>query len=316
MTDSFIGTKIETPKGGHLTVVGCIKTKGKVAMYECICDICNKDTELYPSNFFSQKANLINGFIPCGCAKKPRFDENQSKVLISRHCKNKNMNFDGFGDTGYHKSSRKTSLYISCNVCNNKNTVNMFSFLNHLSGCPSCAYKNRHKDCMADVLSICEDNGYEFVGYDRGYKNANSKFSYICKEHGIQKISRVKFVNGGQRCPSCAISGYKKNKPGIYYMYLWYNDDIKFIKHGITNNINNRLKDQTNASNNLKYEQILILNCFDGNIPVEIERIIQKQFDFGFVDKSIFPDGYTETTSIENMSDIKNMAIKLYEEMK
>jgi hypothetical protein len=48
---------------------------------------------------------------------------------------------------------------------------------------------------------------YNVAGFVDGYKNAYSRFEYVCKIHGKQNVSYNNFVNHGTRCGRIHESG-------------------------------------------------------------------------------------------------------------
>lgn len=95
--DDFIGTTFPTPNGGVLTVVGWDgERSGRTKKYTIECSICSKDTELFLDDFKSTKGHLVNGYVPCGCAKSPRWSEYQYKVRVQRECRVRGYIFHGW----------------------------------------------------------------------------------------------------------------------------------------------------------------------------------------------------------------------------
>lgn len=50
------------------------------------CDVCNKDRELFPYLFATDKQRLEAGMLPCGCSKSYRWKHYQYLVRIKRKC--------------------------------------------------------------------------------------------------------------------------------------------------------------------------------------------------------------------------------------
>ncbi len=210
MKDDFIGQTFPTPNGGRLTVVGVVgKSKNGIKIYSSTCSICSLDKELFPDLFESQKGNLVNGNVPCGCSKFPKWRPFQVEIIARRLCVEMDYEFLGFPD-GYKNS--KSKFEYNCPV-HGKQKVSYDSFVNQGSRCPECgidSQKDKLRNPEAETITkeLCDVEGYEFLGFHDGYKNAFSKFSYNCPVHGKQTASYNDFVNGGSRCPSCG--GTKK----------------------------------------------------------------------------------------------------------
>lgn len=94
----FIGKKFSTPKGGVLTVVGVVGKSGSgTAVFSLECSVCSKDEKLWSKySIKSVKHNLVNGYIPCGCAFNPRWTEYQNKVRVEEECKERGYVFNGW----------------------------------------------------------------------------------------------------------------------------------------------------------------------------------------------------------------------------
>ncbi len=93
---------------------------------------------------------------------------------------------------------------------------------------------------------------------------------------------------------------------GYLYVVKWQTPDTSsFIKMGITNNpVEERVKTQwRKAGRSYSYE---ILNVYKavGKKVAEKEREIKRSLPCGVVSKSLFPDGYTETLSIEHLKEL------------
>ena len=97
----LLGMTFTTPKKGILTVVGIsegVTSKGvwdnKVIL---TCSICSKDSDLFPKcSIESQISSLRRGSTPCGCSKRPAWNEKQYKVKVDRLCNERGFNFLGF----------------------------------------------------------------------------------------------------------------------------------------------------------------------------------------------------------------------------
>lgn len=61
----------------------------------------------------------------------------------------------------------------------------------------------RAKNREVQIKEACEDTKYSFVGWESAYKNAYSKFTCHCEDHGDWGVSVHNFINGGRRCPGC-----------------------------------------------------------------------------------------------------------------
>lgn len=108
--DSFIGRTFPTLKGGVLTVKERY-TDGRRVKYIYECSICSEDEELFPyGSISSRKEGIMAGNMPCGCAKKRKWTENQNIVRVSRACREMGYIFNGwYGE--YKEGNTKLDLY-------------------------------------------------------------------------------------------------------------------------------------------------------------------------------------------------------------
>lgn len=96
----FIGTTFPTHKGGVLTVTSVVGKCGKRegnAKFGLVCSVCSEDGELWPENSItSSKGGLVNGRIPCGCAKNIKWTEEQTRLRVRRECHSRGYIFHGW----------------------------------------------------------------------------------------------------------------------------------------------------------------------------------------------------------------------------
>ena len=108
---------------------------------------------------------------------------------------------------------------------------------------------------------------YDVVGFSDGYNGAHkTRFEYICKIHGIQKVRYYSFVNGGTRCGGCWKdtgngNGYypeRKDEQDFLYV-LNFND--KFIKVGRSFIVDKRIDTLKSSSNIKKIHKLRIFTA-------------------------------------------------------
>ena len=100
--------------------------------------------------------------------------------------------------------------------------------------------------------------------------------------------------------------GFDTNKQGYLYIARIFNDDIEFIKYGVTNSKldNKRTKDQLYAARRQEikydYEELYFSPLADGALVYKTETEIKDMLRFeDKIPKSLFPDGHTETCNVE-----------------
>lgn len=301
MKDDFIGQTFPTPNGGRLTVVGIADRKSGSGnkIYQLTCSICSEDKELFPELFESPKGDLVKNQVPCGCSKFPKWRPFQATIITRRLCVVAGYEYLGFSE-GYKNQRSKFSY--NCPV-HGKQTVSYASFVNHGRRCPSCGTESkRNPEAEAIVKELCEKEGYEYLGFPEGYKNAKSKFEYICPTHGKQKASYANFVNVGSRCPSCSNHGYDQSKPGYFYLFRYEKKDhIPVYKYGITNRLvkirsNEHIAGIKDAKSKMIYEWYFT----DGSIPKNMEKYIKENYETGI--SNWLTSGNTETVSANDDS--------------
>lgn len=307
IVDDFIG---QTSKDGKLKVIGVAGRYGSHLKYKVTCEICTPDTELFPDGYFTiTKGHFLNDRKPCGCSESPKWTKEQVLINAKREGDKKCFIVHGFAEPF---KGRDTKLDCECKIDGCKWNPPAGSVITCGKGCPDCGKRSRiskrtlpEDTALKSCIDICKQEGYTPVGFVDGYTNArNSYFHYICPKHGPHSIVYYSFVNRGSRCPSCAESGYDRNKPGRVYLTKWNNDNVSFLKFGITNfELNKRIKKQKGTSD-LNHKVIFDFYFEDGNIPPLIESKIKQNFKAGFVDKTVFPDGFTETLSIDDLESV------------
>jgi hypothetical protein len=105
------------------------------------------------------------------------------------------------------------------------------------------------------------------------YKNANTPLKVRCDKGHPYCPSWANFQQGS-RCPECAVTGYKKHKPGrLYYIRFDFPNGLSLYKIGITN----RTIGQRFANEPTPYAVLLDRLYKDGSIPPQREDRIKKR---------------------------------------
>ena len=306
-SEDFIGWK---SPDGKLEVIGIAGKQGTNVIYKVTCTECSKDKELFPDGYFvSKKCNLLKGSKPCGCSKQPKWEPFQYLMLACRAAKDRFI-VHGFAEDFHGKN---TKLNLECLKDRHKWTANISSIINRGQGCPRCNVEQKKTPehiALQKCIDICKEMNYDVVGFVSGYKNSTSRFEYICKIHGKQKVRYNDFVNGGTRCSGCATTGYSVVKQGTFYVYQWTKDEHSFIKFGITNQKEiSRIKKQKRETK-YNYEKVWSATFGDGSIPLYIENYIKNSgIEIGVISKEEFPDGFTETTCVDNLDVLGSLIV-------
>lgn len=157
---------------------------------------------------------------------------------------------------------------------------------------------------VSELVSIVESKTkYKVLDYFDGLTNSVWEFS--CPEHGGFKTQayNLLYTNGG--CRKCADYGFNSSKPASLYVHkVSIDGDCVGLKFGITNcevGVRHR---------QLQRKTITDLSCLfeyrseDGSFILNLENKIKSTFDTGVISKDILPDGFTETISPENESNL------------
>lgn len=240
--EDFIGWK---SPDGELEVIAVHGKQGNNTTFKVTCTKCSKDSELFPDGYFvSTKSNLINGQKPCGCSMCPKWKPWQFLILAHRVAKDRFI-VHGFAEEFI---DHKTKLNLECLKDGHKWTASTHNIINLGQGCPKCYgnAKPTEQEALQKCIDVCKEMNYDVVGFPEGYKNARSRFEYICKTHGKQKVSYNNFVNGRTRCGDCwkdtgnGNGYYPERKDEVDYLYvLNFND--KFIKVGRSFDVERRI---------------------------------------------------------------------------
>lgn len=205
---------------GLLTITGVYGKIKRHLYYYVHCEICSKDTELFPNGIIARATEVLAGSKPCACADKPRYTPDQWLVIAQRRSPD-NIKILGYTED-FHGNT--TFLKRECCVHGVINPIQIKSL--HYNSCKLCADTLRRHDFQL-IESSCRDhclaNNYEFIGFLNGYNNVHSKFTYRCLLHGLKQSSYSKL---GSRCRECSLdeSGYYG-----FYKDRTMNADILYI---------------------------------------------------------------------------------------
>lgn len=148
--------------------------------------------------------------------------------------------------------------------------------------------------------------------YDRTvYTGSHDKLTITCKEHGDYQQTATEHLCLSIGCKGCSPhSGFDKNKEGSFYLVRWKHkqNGHEFIKFGVTNrSVAHRINTQRTRVANIQYVPTVLtdIRFKDGSCCTELETLIKSEFETGVVNKEEFPDGFSETTYVENLNKVK-----------
>lgn len=273
--EDFIGWKSDD---GTLEVIDIAGKQGRITTFKVVCIECSKDPELFPEgHFVSRKNCLINGTKPCGCSKKPRWKDWQYLILAKRIGKGR-FTVHGFAE---EFKNQNTKLKLKCLKDGHEWTARIHDITNIGGGCPKCRFvtlaeqkKIPEHVALQKCIDICKQNDYNVLGFPNGYKNAKSRFEYVCKIHGKQGVRYSHFVNGGRRCGGCAKDEnirrlredgngngyYPERKDEQDFLYV-LNFNNKFIKVGRSFIVDKRIDSLKSLSKIKKIHKLRIFTA-------------------------------------------------------
>ena len=140
--------------------------------------------------------------------------------------------------------------------------------------CKKCSYKSKEK--TIDQLNI--EAGLVNMDFIDPYYGTHTKTAYNCPVHGHFNMSPHD-IKDGQKCPDCAIRGFKQTKPASFYILYCKNDNPKldFIGFGVTNNLKTRLKGHRSGLKGKGFiiESYSVLNFNEGRLALWLERLVR-----------------------------------------
>lgn len=145
----------------------------------------------------------------------------------------------------------------------------------------------------------------KFIGFINGFKNINSFFTRECVFHGSYDTRVANYLNSNHSCPLCGSHSQKE----CYINFIKDKETLIALKFGIAKDSEERIKSQ-NRESSFDVKQHGVWSFPDVKSCKSAERYIKKHLPCKVLTKQEMPDGYTETTSVENLETI----IKIYED--
>ena len=164
-------------------------------------------------------------------------------------------------------------------------------------------YKYTKEQWEFKIRKECLKRKGKFLGWSgKGYGESH-KFKYSCEIHGEQNLNVKSFMRGSG-CPQCAGHCHQQ-----CYINVVHDGDLPVsIKFGIAKDAERRLNRQN--SRNLFQMQTLMVYSFGSVMTCKsAEFACKKELGKSWLTKKELRDGYTETTSIQNLDKI----IEIYE---
>lgn len=300
---------------GQLQVIGWSgKRKNRSdKFYILTCNRCSQDNDLFGDGYFkSSKCHLINGKVPCGCARGTRWSQDQFNVLCSRKAKELGYTFLGF--EGEWRGIN-TKIKMLCEKHGEWNTGTIDPLVNRCYGCPSCAHDiiREAKKKPDEVMISCfmTTGGFhvdtKFWRSER-VDNRGSKVYWFmdCPECGTSGESNASCLRQGSR--SCVCSKHRQQEAYVNLIVDGSGVAVA-LKFGIANSSEQRIKSQ-HAKSNYTVIQHSVFTFPTAQQCKKAESECLQELECGVVLKSDMRDGYTETTWVYNLEKI----VEIYEQ--
>lgn len=193
--------------------------------------------------------------------------------------------------------------YCKEGLCDNKFEMKM----SHLKrgGLPCRCSKYYHytpEQWAYRMTKACQERGDQFIGFIDKVSN-NSKFKYLCREHGEQTITPTDYLNG-KGCPGCK----NRNMQEFYINIILdeYGEDTGAYKLGIAKDSDIRIKGQ-NANNNYSMRRIALFDLPSYQACRALESKLKSKTDqilpsIGCVERLHMKDGHSETFLREDLA--------------
>lgn len=294
---------------GQLEVLGWFDRQGSAKLYVLKCSKCSLDSELYADGlFFSNKANLIKGGIPCGCSDKHEHTEEQNRLRVQRVCDERGIKFLGWSG-GYSTAVGNRKLILECEF-HGVSETSYFSNLMKKTGGTQCAKCINRKSDDEFIDRFKQFGKYhesvEFTRNERtDSRGTNTYWNINCPVCGLTAVSHASNIIRG--VISCGCNLHNIQDEG--YINVLYDGEVAIAaKFGISRNSKQRLYTQN-------YKSIYdVVNIYSYTFP-DVSSCMDAEFECkqsmvcGIVSKTDMWDGFSETTSLNNIDKIRNIFI-------
>lgn len=195
--------------------------------------------------------------------------------------------------------------YVTSGLCSGVFTASYNSLKSGRLSCRcSVGYRWPQNQMEHRLKMLCEMRGFVFNNVVGKYRNVNSRFSYICKTHGIQNMRIALFINGGRGCPLCA----GKNQQQCYINVVMDDFTPVALKVGIAKDANARLK-SLNRCNLFHMQQVAVYDFPTVRHCKQAERACLSELVSGVLSSRELKNGYTETVALTDYDKV----VSIYE---
>lgn len=183
--------------------------------------------------------------------------------------------------TGEYQGN-KTRIRLKC-LTHGEWESSFSSIINHRSLCRACHWdrlKLRHSFSQDEAIRRAQesvkDTHLTFLEFSKLYENADSCMKIQCAHHGIFQTRFSDLVYRNTGCPSCSKhGGFNKMEPGM--LYALRSCCGSFVKVGVTNNLNKRIKKLTYST---PFEFLLVEAIGnEGLLTLQLEKMFHNEFE-------------------------------------
>lgn len=191
----------------------------------------------------------IDNFLSLGrkctkCTKTYRYTQQEREEQLADLCCKTPYRFIGWENV---YKSHKSKAVFHCEKHGEFLTI-VNDFVSKGTRCAKCAgkYVRTQTEREQQLRNLCEGSGFSFVMWENGYTGDRSKAIFNCARHGNWIARPDNFIFKGTRCPKCMKTGFNRDKKGV--VYFLQSEDSKYIKVGISNSFNRRIKELRRAT--------------------------------------------------------------------
>lgn len=195
----------------QLKAVDTIEEKGEHRKFILECEICSKDTELWPyGSITSVKSSLVKCQLPCGCSERIKWTSRQDLVRTNRLLTEKLPNLKAVETIEEKGEVRK--FILECEICSKDKELWPYGSItsvrsNLVKDSVPCGCTKSPKWTQSQyellIKRKCEEKGYVFRGFIGDWKGQNTYLRLHNPQNGNTWESATinSFLNNGHGCP-------------------------------------------------------------------------------------------------------------------
>lgn len=289
---------------GQLQIIGYSGSIKNKRIHIVKCNICAEDQELYGDGIFTAFIkHLRRGSMPCGCAPKKFYSKCEYEILMSRKLFPRNYTFISWVDS-YDQPNPK--VLIKCPEHDPKE-VKAREVIQRRFGCRVCAlcHPARKKTFEEKVKQLYDLQFYAegtIFSIDQNPRNPEYNYWKVYCPDCDTEYSAI-FNNLLRLKKGCACVSDTR------YAYILEISDEQgpvALKFGISCNPMERHK-RIQLSSDFNLHTIGIYEFPDVNSCRTAEYTCKRMLSTGVLSKQELNDGYTETTHLKNLENIRSI---------